>query len=85
MCVQAALELRAAHSGEVAACRKLVADQAQEIQRLRWQLGDSNVAAGQLSLAYQQLHLLRLQASTDQRSISDLKREVRLSQWCLLA
>ncbi len=85
MCVQAALELKAAHSVEVAACRKVVADQAQQIWRLQWQLGNANVAAGQLSQAYQQLHLLRLQASKDQRSISALKREVRLSQRYLLA
>jgi hypothetical protein len=77
-CVQAALELKAAHCVEVAACRQVVATQAQEIHRLKWQLGNSNIAASQLSLAYQHLHLLEMQASKDQQSISALKREVRL-------
>ena len=85
MCVQAALELKAAHSVEVAACRQVVADQAHQIRRLKWQHGNANVAASQLSQAYQQQHLLKMQASKDQQSISALKREVRRSKWCLLA
>ena len=85
MCVQAALELKAAHSGEVVACRQVMADQADHILRLQWQLDNANVAASQLSLAYQQLHLHRLQASKDQRAMAALKCEVRLSKWCSLA
>jgi len=69
----------------VAACREVVASQAQGIQRLQWQLGNANIAASQLSQAYQQLHLLKMQASKDQHSICALKRGVRLSQWRLLA
>ena len=79
--MQAALELKAAHSVEVAACRQVVADQAHQIRRLKWQHGNANVAASQLSQAYQQQHLLKMQASKDQQSISALKREVRRSKW----
>ncbi len=85
MCVQAALELKAAHSVEVAACRQVVATQAQEVLRLKWQLGNANIAAVQLSQAYQQQHLLKMQASRDQRSMAALKREVRRSKWFSLA
>ena len=85
MCVQAALELKAAHSVEVAAFQEVVPTQAQEILRLRWQLGNANLAAVQLSQAYQQQHLLKIQASKDQQSISALKRKVSCPKWCLLA
>ncbi len=68
MCVQATLELKAAQCVEVAACRQVVADQAQEIHRLKWQHGNANVTAVQLSLAYQHHHLLEMQASKDQQS-----------------
>lgn len=75
----------AAHSVEVAACREVVADQAQQIMCLQWQLGNPSVAASQLSQAYQQLHLLKMQASKDQHSICALDHDMRHSQWCPLA
>ncbi|DBB11163.1 TPA: hypothetical protein ACH3X3_006617 [Trebouxia sp. C0006] len=76
---KAALELKAAHCVDVAAFQEVVAGQAQEILRLKWQHGNANVAASQLSLAYQRLHLQEMQASKDQRTIIALKNEVRLS------
>ena len=73
------MELKAAHCVDVAAFQEVVAGQAQEILRLKWQHGNANVAASQLSLAYQRLHLQEMQASKDQRTIIALKNEVRLS------